>query len=153
MNLTNTIENLYKCLEEGQPLKEWCVKRYSSNFKDLWSNQPELKNNILIVWDGFPEKEESDNSLVNFERYLTPIDWALAYSRHWFEENKNGDQQLKIVIVDVYSHSYSQNLNFHRCHALLNMNWVEFYSFNNMDFPKALSLSPLELQTNLPTKF
>ena len=149
MNLTNTITNLCECLEKNQ--SKWCVKHYSKNFEDLWSNQPKLKNNILIVWDGFPEKEESDNSLVNFERYLTPIDWALAYSRYWFEENKenkNGDQQLRIVIVDVYSHSYSQNLNFHCRHVLPNMDWVKFYSFNNMDFSKVLS--PLGL-TDLPT--
>ena len=129
MNLTNTIANLCECLKEVQPPKEWGVKRYSENFKDLWSNQPELKNNILIVWDSFPEKEEFDNSLVNFERYLTPIDWALAYSRHWFEKNTTSDPQLKIVIVDFHSHNYSHDLDFQR-YALLNMIWVEFLLFH-----------------------
>ena len=143
MDLTNTITNLCECLEKSQP--KWCVKYYSKNFEDLWSNQPKLKNNILIVWDGFPKKEESDNSLVNFERYLTPIDWALAYSRHWFEKNTISDPQLKIVIVDIHSHNYSHDLDFQR-YALLSMSWVEFYSFNNADFPEALS--PLGLQNN-----
>ena len=130
-------------------LPNWAVMRYSNeaDFKSLWKiPNPENGNNdklnngkIIIVWDGSPNEGTDTDSDVSLKQYITPIDWALAYSL------KNIGTKLNIVILDVYSHEFEykneEMKEFHRDCLDKMKRWVKFYSFNKKDYGNRKSVT------------
>ncbi len=98
----------------------------SQDFKSLWGLDSseglqgiadklylaEGKRTIVIVWDGIPE---GDTGEVITTRYLTPIDWAVAFSlsvhdKAIADKKANGKAEypeLRIIILDLNSHLVS----------------------------------------------
>lgn len=80
------------------------VGHANSGVADTITNQ----NNFVIVWDGIPERNVLDS--VNIGRYLSPIDWGIAYTLSIYNKlvaEKDTDSSsksyppLKILIIDT----------------------------------------------------
>ena len=122
----------------------WEVKRYSdtNDFKSLWElgNDRRLDpdKNILVIWDGFPSNE-GGNPNIPIAEFITPIDWAHAYSRH-------SNRRIQAMILDLYSHTREARIDPDRIgmnrDGIIG-NGIQFYSFNKIDFEYARN--PLEI--------
>lgn len=155
-----------KLVEEIQNILEkeaqgWDIKRYSDkeHFESLWeinNGKKTINGPTVIIWDGLPPNEGEASNLVPIYKFITPIDWALAYSvRH--KNNKpvegNENDKLCIVIFDIYSHCLSDDkeiMDFHKPSLEGMKDWVKFYSFNVKNFPD-IAKSPISILDDLQT--
>ena len=118
----NIKEQLKECLE-AKGWKDWDIRQYSdeADFKSLWEigDSKITGQKIIVGWDDFPGTDDYD---VPLEQYITPIEWALAYS---FKYN---DKDLRIVILDKYErpiNDYSKETKeFHKYVLGLMSDWV-----------------------------
>ena len=145
------IGKIQKILGEQLSAADWKIKRYScrEDFESLWEiGESEIEGEkIIVIWDGFPDNS-SDNSLVDLRQFITPIDWALAYSL------KHEDKDLKIVILDGYSHKFGYKDDRVRGFHINSLNtmqgWVKFYSFNQKVFGnRDIIKSPLTIMEDI----
>jgi hypothetical protein len=83
----------------------------ADDFTDLWSmvqtktdgshEGPPSAKMLIVVWDGLPARPDKSDS-VDITRYITPIDWAVAFSLSVRERTKEGSwPDLTISIVDA----------------------------------------------------
>jgi hypothetical protein len=99
-------EVLWNLSTEGESVVDWSL-----------SGDQDSKRTIVIVWDGMPPAQEST---INISDYVTPYDWALAFSRALLDRsNKNKGTtlhgqgpddalpQLRILILDLKSQEHS----------------------------------------------
>lgn len=86
------------------------VFSYADNdqFQNLWESVASLSKlvdlcrrpNLVVVWDGVPKRPNPSDS-VDIQKYITPIDWAVAISLSAVEKLKgSGYPDLKFFIVD-----------------------------------------------------
>lgn len=121
------------------------VKFYSYqdalDFSELWSLIEDISSSerdfstpcaFIVVWDGFPERPDK-SSPVDVTRYITPIDWAVAFSLSVRGKNREGSwPDLKIFIVDVEGLAGSDSgtlkffENFER-RTVKNMPWIRIF--------------------------
>lgn len=79
----------------------------NESFNDLWNFKTEGVERIVIVWDGIPQRISTDP--VNTGKYLTPVDWAAAFSLAIYNNNPETPSypNLKITILDISSEETS----------------------------------------------
>ena len=109
---------------------------YKDHFRKLWDfhsieNIPE--STILIEWDGFPDKTQ--NFLVETDKYITPIDWAVGYSLYINSKCKESRAypDLRILIYDngpdKVSHSDSVKFVYQSSNMdIMSMPWIRIFS-------------------------
>lgn len=110
---------------------------YKDHFKKLWDfhsiqNIPE--STILIEWDDFPDKTQ--NLLVETDKYITPIDWAVGYSLYINSKCKESRaySDLRILIVNNGGSqlvSNSDSLEFVQQSPgmdIISMPWIRIFS-------------------------
>lgn len=97
-----------------------CVRSYrnEAHFKELWdllSLKPhqftELSKTYVIVWDGIPARTGQED-VVDTGKYLSPIDWAVAFSIYILDSIGNKSTaypDLKIIIFNLSSKSFTES--------------------------------------------
>lgn len=107
---------------------------YRDKFATLW-NLDEKSSTIVIVWDDIPPRQQD---VVATNKYLTPIDWAVAFSLAVHDAALKDDpkspsyKDLRILILDLNSQSVS-NADSVRLvkqspyRSLMSMPWVRLY--------------------------
>lgn len=115
-----------------------CVFSYQNqeHFNGLWnllaSSPPQfnvLAGTFVIVWDGIPARG-SKNDVVDTSKYLTPIDWAVAFSLFVKNQCKDAYPNFKILIVGVDPHSTDVN---NLRHSLVFTPWIRLLMPNTVD--------------------
>ena len=81
--------------------KGWDIKRYSDkdDFKSLWEINNGKKigdKSIVVIWDGLPDNNNKYPNLVPIHKFITPIDWALAYS---VKHKNNKPEKDKVITI------------------------------------------------------
>lgn len=84
---------------------------YKNDFNKLWlfedfekEEQINDVEKIIIVWDGIPQRNSKDT--VNTRKYLTPVDWAAAFSLFISRTNPILSY-FRIIILDISSEETS----------------------------------------------
>lgn len=115
-----------------------CVFSYQNqeHFNGLWnlltSSPPQfnlLPGTFVIVWDGIPARG-SKNDVVDTNKYLTPVDWAVGFSLFINNQCKDAYPDFKILIVSV--DPYSKDVNNLR-HSLVFTPWIRLLMSNTVD--------------------
>ena len=147
MNCSEKIQEALECRIKASNLK-WNIKRYSDkkDFQSLWELGDaglDKDKNIIVIWDGFPKNDYSDNDpceRIYLEQFITPIDWAL--------KNLIQHTTMNIVILDIHSHEFSyQGNSIKQCHENILQQLeehVRYYSFYIKNF-ETITKSPLNL--------
>lgn len=107
----------------------------NDDFKKLWalgnSNFDHIhKRHIIIVWDGRGWSDERNENLLS--PYLTPMDWALAFSIETLHCERKLEASVSIHIVDLTGEDHdkeSKKWAMQMRHQLLvEMPWVKLYA-------------------------
>lgn len=158
------MSEIVKVLNQVAPSAD--VRLYSESFENLWEldklvSVPQDKT-YVIVWDDIPHKEKND--VVSTSKYLTPIDWAVAFSlavhdKAAAEKKEDGKPKseypdLRILILDLNSQSVSNadSVRFFKL-SPQTMPWVRLYRpldaedfINNLRSPDAVSSMKDEIE-------
>ncbi|MGR3174568.1 MAG: hypothetical protein ACUZ8N_08230 [Candidatus Scalindua sp.] len=136
MPIYEVIESKIKQCGLGNKTQPYSYKN-EVHFKKLWEFDSSLSNNtIVIVWDGIAGTipEGVPGSLVDTNKYLTPIDWAVGYSLSIKDRiERSSCPDLKILIYDAASNlvSYSDSLRFVYQSSnmdVMSMPWIRIFS-------------------------
>lgn len=122
---------LETCLRE----KGWTVKSYLQDFAWIWdldssdgvskwlADRRGEDANLLIVWDGMPEAQETDVLLLDC---VTPLDWVLLYLLRSLE--CSNPPSIRVGILDRYSHHRPDAFSLTLMPALLHaLPWVKVW--------------------------
>lgn len=119
---------------------DWLVASYDDkdDFAYLWSDdflnwvKTETKRNLVIVWDGMPD---SDDSAVNVLDHITPVDWALTLSHRLLQESDKPIPELRILIFDSCQTDYpSSAFSVRMLPAICQgMPWLRIYRTDELE--------------------
>lgn len=121
-----------------------CVRSYKNevHFRELWallSLKPEqlagLSKTYVIVWDGIPSGS-GRSDVVDTGKYLTPVDWAVAFSIHIvdsLDNKRTAYPDLKIIMLNLMSKSFagSDSLRYAAQFPMRDMGampWIRIFS-------------------------
>lgn len=102
------------------------VYSYRDKFVELWElDKLASYKTYIIVWDDIPPRQQD---VVATSKYLTPIDWAVAFSLVVNDNKNDDDKNVRILILDLNSQSVS-NADSVRFFKLFpqTMPWVRLY--------------------------
>lgn len=105
----SALDNIIEIFDIQDKIKCFSYKSNES-FNGLW-NFENFKTvgveKVIIVWDGIPQRTATDP--VNTGKYLTPVDWAAAFSLSIYNNNPEAPSypNLKIIILDISSEETS----------------------------------------------
>jgi hypothetical protein len=109
------------------------IYSYRDDFPDLWKfdSLPQVKT-YVIVWDDIPPGKQD---VVATSKYLTPIDWAVAFSLAVHDKATAGKTpvypDLRILILDLNSHASNADsvrlVNQSQDRSVMSMPWVRLF--------------------------
>jgi hypothetical protein len=123
-------------IDDSDKSPEWLVVSYKGDFDYLWHCEDfwnwvsgDGKRNILLVWDGMPEPDDSG---VNVLDHITPVDWAMALSHRLLQNSKKDKNkavpELRILICDIsqknHANAFAVRMLPAICHG---MPWLRVY--------------------------
>lgn len=132
------MSEIVKVLEQIAPTNIY-IRSYRESFGYLWELDKLPQNKTyIIVWDDIPHREKND--VVATSKYLTPIDWAVAFSlavhdKGTAEKKEDGKPiypDLRILILDLNSQSVSNAdsvrfVNQSKDKGIMSMPWIRLY--------------------------
>lgn len=117
--------------------KEAKIYSYRGQFGELWKLDELVStsqnNTLVIVWDEIPTSKRND--VIATSKYLTPIDWAVAFSlaiHRKTSSKKLAYPFLKILILDLNSQSASNAgsvklVNQFPKREVMSMPWIRLF--------------------------
>lgn len=111
------------------------------DFEKLWNlfdSKPPItdrQKTFFIIWDGIPLRQRQQDR-VNISKYLTPIDWAVAFSIYILDTVNNQNltcPDLRIIIFNVSSKSFTESdslqyANHFPKRDIASMPWIRIFS-------------------------
>ncbi len=116
--ISETVSTWAKIIKQYAPSNNVSLFSYKNqkHFEKLWKlfdSKPsitDLSKTFFIVWDRIPSRQGQLDK-VYIDKYLTPLDWALAFSIYLLDSVDKKTPiypDLKIIIFDLSSKSYEE---------------------------------------------
>ena len=100
--LVHAVEEVQSVLKASHVVLSYC-----DDFVSLWELDgrrvldPDEDKTIIVIWDGWPDEIRA--GVVDMRQYLTPIDWAVAFSIKACNGGPTRRPRFRVLILDLVS--------------------------------------------------